>query len=320
MKIFYSRLLILFLFILIIIFPTCTFQGATSGLLLWYSILLPTLLPFMILTSIILKTQAYTILNKPFLPIIQYIFHTSRNGSFAVIIGFLCGYPMGAKIINNLYEEEYISLSEAQYLLSFCNNSSPMFIISFFVYKIIEDIQLLPAVFLSVYGSAFLMSIISRKLYLKQKNDDIKDSDIVKSKTIISFKMLDDIIIENIILIMKIGGYIMIFSILISIATHINNTLSSTFSCYNPIYILCSIPLLEITNGLQMYKEMLYGDAYYSFMVFLVSMGGFCSIGQTQCVITAPEIKISHYFTQKILTAILAVSIWNIFFIFFDFY
>ena len=89
------------------------------------------------------------------------------------------------------------------------------------------------------------MSMLSRKLYLKQQNFEQKDSDMVKSKAIISFKML------------------------------------------------------EITNGLQIYKGILHRNTNYSLMIFLVSMGGFCSIGQTQCVITAPEIKISHYFKQK---------------------
>lgn len=58
---------------------------------------------------------------------------TSYYGTFAVLTGFLCGYPMGAKTTSDLLNVNKISRSEASYLLSFCNNTSPAFILSYVV-------------------------------------------------------------------------------------------------------------------------------------------------------------------------------------------
>lgn len=52
----------------------------------------------------------------------------SAAGAYAVIVGALCGYPVGAKITSDLYENHQISESEAKYLLTFTNHASPVFV------------------------------------------------------------------------------------------------------------------------------------------------------------------------------------------------
>ena len=53
-------------------------------------------------------------------------------GSYALLLGLICGYPMGAKLTADLFREGKITKSEAQYLLTFCNNPGPVFISSIF--------------------------------------------------------------------------------------------------------------------------------------------------------------------------------------------
>lgn len=299
---------LLSMFGLFLIFPVQTLNGAASGLLLWYNILLPSLLPFIMLTSIIIKTQAFSIISKILGPTIGNIFQISQDGSLAIIIGFLCGYPMGAKVINDLYENKNVSLLEAQYLLSFCNNTSPMFIISFFLLQILEDYSLLIPVLVSLYVSPFIMSCITRRLYHVKDLESAPYSTAATSSNAskkvnreFSFQLLDEVIIESITLIMKIGGYVMLFSIFISLVLPFARI-------YMPI-LLYLVPLLEITNGLELYKGMIDSNLQFSCMLFLVSFGGLCSIGQTRCVLQAAEIKIAPYFLQKIITAFIAVII-----------
>ncbi len=309
------HIFLLGIFCLFLIFPVSTLNGAASGLLLWYNILLPTLLPFIILTSIIIKTQAFSILSKIIGPILGQLFHVSRAGSLAIIIGFLCGYPMGAKVIGDLYESHNISQKEAQYLLSFCNNTSPMFIISFFLLQILNDSTKLIPVLLALYVAPILMSVLMRHFYqiehpstntcfYTNHTDDFSDnSNISKSKLNrrFSFQLLDEVIIESITLIMKIGGYVMIFSILINLCT--------TLILPHFPMLYYGVPMLEITNGLEMYQHMQLTPFTYLCMIFLISFGGFCAVGQTSCVLPSSDLKLSHYFIQKIITAIIAVII-----------
>ena len=132
-------LILLSLFFTMLLFPETVFQGACNGLLLWYQILIPTLFPYLIVTGLLLKTDGAAVVSRLLFRPFHLLFGTSFYGSFAVLSGFLCGYPMGAKIIADLLLQGKISLEEASYLLSFCNNASPSFIITFLVLNTIHQ-------------------------------------------------------------------------------------------------------------------------------------------------------------------------------------
>ena len=129
---------LIFLFIIMLFFPKATLAGAADGLLLWFQMILPTLLPFMILSNLLLQTNAIYYISCALKPILQPLFQISTPSCYAVLVGFLCGYPMGAKIIADLTRSNRISKEEGQYLLSFCNNSSPMFILSYISLQILQ--------------------------------------------------------------------------------------------------------------------------------------------------------------------------------------
>ena len=90
------------LFAAMLAFPREVFHGAEEGLLLWFQIVFPTLFPFMLIASLLLAGGGLKLIASLFGGICRKIFATSGNGSFAVLAGFLCGYPMGAKVTADL--------------------------------------------------------------------------------------------------------------------------------------------------------------------------------------------------------------------------
>ena len=124
---------ILIFFLCMLSFPQTVFAGASYGLLLWFRHVLPTLLPYMVLINILIRTPALHWICHITSPFLCPLLGTSYYGTFAVLTGFLCGYPMGAKTASDLLDAQKISRSEASYLLSFCNNTSPAFILSYVV-------------------------------------------------------------------------------------------------------------------------------------------------------------------------------------------
>jgi sporulation integral membrane protein YlbJ len=58
------------------------------------------------------------------------LFNVPGCGAFAVALGISSGYPVGAKISNELYESDECTKIEAERLLAFTNTSGPLFIIS----------------------------------------------------------------------------------------------------------------------------------------------------------------------------------------------
>ena len=118
---------ILILFFSMLSFPQTVFTGASYGLVLWFRHVLPTLLPLYD-TDQCSDLHTCTSLDLPYhIHFLCPLLGTSYYGTFAVLTGFLCGYPMGAKTTSDLLNVNKISRSEASYLLSFCNNTSPAF-------------------------------------------------------------------------------------------------------------------------------------------------------------------------------------------------
>ena len=93
---------VLICFAFMLLFPKDVFNGASKGLLLWFHTVFPTLFPFLIITNLLMSTNCIRLIARLFGPLLNKIFRVSPNGSFAIIAGFLCGYPMGAKISADL--------------------------------------------------------------------------------------------------------------------------------------------------------------------------------------------------------------------------
>ena len=93
-------------FLLMLCYPKEVFNGASEGLLLWFQILFPTLFPFLLITDLLMATGGIRMISKVLSVPFGILFRVSGEGSFAVVAGFLCGYPMGAKITADLIRNQ----------------------------------------------------------------------------------------------------------------------------------------------------------------------------------------------------------------------
>jgi len=118
-------LLALMLFILAN--PTDACRYALDGLTQWALRMVPTLFPFMMLSSLMVCCSADRVLGILFSKLCSPLLSLSRYGYYAVFIGFLCGFPMGAKVTGELYLDKKISVTEAHLLCGFCNHIGPAY-------------------------------------------------------------------------------------------------------------------------------------------------------------------------------------------------
>ena len=167
MRQYLSGMPVLVLFLAMLFSPKAVFDGAENGLLLWFQIVFPTLFPFMLVSGLMLSGGGLAVISRISGRLFSALFATSPNGSFAVIAGFLCGYPMGAKISADLVRSGKISYDEGAYLLSFCNNTSPIFIMNFIVWKTFDREELLLPTMLILILVPAVLSIFFRRFYLK---------------------------------------------------------------------------------------------------------------------------------------------------------
>lgn len=288
----YILLLIGFL-ITMLCFPQETFHGATEGLLLWFQIIIPTLLPFIILSNILTQTNCVSYISRTLKPFIKRLFHVSEESCYAILIGFLCGYPMGAKVIADLISTNRISIKEGQYLLSFCNNTSPMFIISYIVMQTFKNENLTFGTICILFLSPIVCSFLFRIFY-KSTSCDVMDKQNT-NKIVFDFQIFDYAIMNGFETITKVGGYIILFSILFTLGLKL------------PIKYL--IPILEISNGIPAITQLSSSLTFtYPYILGLTSFGGLCAVAQTKSMIQKSGLKIRPYIIQKLITSMVTSS------------
>ena len=304
MKQLLSGLPVLVLFLAMLFSPKAVFEGAESGLLLWFQVVFPTLFPFMLVSGLMLSGGGLVVISRIFGRLFSTLFATSPNGSFAVIAGFLCGYPMGAKVSADLVRSGKISRDEGAYLLSFCNNTSPIFIMNFIVWKTFDREELMIPTLLILIGVPAFLSLFFRRFYLngRKKFPDLSEGKRDNAK-LLNFEMLDSCLADSFESIVKVGLYIIFFSILIA--------LPGKLSAGHPL-LAGILPTLEMTNGILMiHKAAPDLTVSYPLILGLTSFGGFCSAAQTKCMLKAASLPILPYIIQK-LTAAAAASLLGI--------
>ena len=296
MKHFPAGIFVTALFAAMLIFPQAVFSGAEEGLLLWFQIIFPTLFPFLVVTSLLLSSGGLNLITRLCGGLFRRIFRVTQNGAFAVLAGFLCGYPMGAKVTADLLRAEKISDREARYLLSFCNNTSPVFIINFIVWKTFGDERLMLPTLLILIGSPVLMSFIFRRIYLKGRHPFPEPSAALKEKkTRFDFSVLDSCMMNSFEAIVKVGGYIILFSVLLSLLEELSGQKS---------ILMTAAPALEVTNGILLLSSSVSDPGLrYAAVLGLTSFGGLSSAAQTQCMLEGTGLSVIPYIIQKLTTA-----------------
>jgi sporulation integral membrane protein YlbJ len=105
--------------------------GAMSeGMKLCVSVVVPSLFPFMVFSDILVSSGGARLIAMPFSRLAGKLFGLSREGSVPLVLGILCGFPMGTRAALSLYSEGKISRGETEHLLCFCNGPSAAFLIN----------------------------------------------------------------------------------------------------------------------------------------------------------------------------------------------
>ncbi len=305
----------LYLIFLLLRYPALSLDYASTGLMLWFRKMIPTLLPFMILSGIMIRMN----LTEKFVsfahPLLYRLYRTSPNGSYTILMGLLCGFPMGARIIGELYQDGKLDRQESNSLLAFCNNIGPIYFLSFVVPSLAIKKPLVP--FCIMYGIPLLYGIVImrivpavRRTAQRSIQKAVGKKERLNPACAPGFQepslrhrssgtpllaAIDSSVISGLIGIAKLGGYMVFFNLLNIVFVPFRN-LNQTFLClYN-----C---LLEITSGIDR-------GSHYLFLTILILLpfGGLSCIAQTYSMIQHTDLSIRRYTFHKIIqTAITAL-------------
>ena len=310
------------LFILfLLLFSTENITSAKNGIFLWYNSVLPSLLPFFIATELISYTNLVPLLGNFLNAIMRPIFNVPGSGAFALILGIISGYPVGAKMVAKLKESGACSDIEAERLIAFTNNSGPLFIVGTVGIGIFLDVKigllLLFIHILSALTVGFLFRFWKRNKEINKKNAAFKFQ-----QHPISFYNLGEVlyksIFNSIISVVMIGGFIVLFSVIITmlfnsrilyILSFLLEPIFSIFGMSGNTLIGIITGFLEVTNGLFYLAEVNSMSIYLKTYItaFLLGFGGFSVLLQVLSITSKAHISIKPYFIGKFLQGTISI-------------
>lgn len=282
------------LFFLLLSDPAKTLDGAKSGLLLWFNTVLPTLLPFIIMSGLIVRTGTYRPLCRVTYPILKFFLPISRTGCYPLLTGLISGLPVGAKISADLLKRGLIGKKEAQYITAFTSIPSPAFLTGYVAVSCLAYPKLTPFIILIILLSAFLSTELCCRLFYKYFDSEPSALSTMhtasQEQTSSFFSKLDFSVSEGFEIILKAGGYIIMFS---AISQHLPGMFLSG--------------LLEITSGINDISVSALTTANKIVLTLTLSgFGGLSCLLQTAGFIVNSGLSLSFHIVCKVCSALFA--------------
>ena len=113
----------------LVLWPQQSMEAAATGLGLCGNVIIPSLFPFFVLSGLVVELGLAGYVGRALEGIMYPLFRVPGSCASALALGFIGGYPVGARTAIGLYEKGLCSKTEAERLLAFCNNSGPAFIL-----------------------------------------------------------------------------------------------------------------------------------------------------------------------------------------------
>ena len=301
----------------IIVFPSQSLSAAKSGLSIWTNVLIPSLLPFMIFSNLIVEFKFVDIIGIIINPITKFVFNVSGKGSLIFAISTVCGYPIGAKLASDLRLKSEISKNEAQRLISFCSTSGPLFIIGAVATGMFNNPNLGYLMIIAHYLGSISVGLVFRNV----GKDVISNSEISIKKNILNtintyssnvLSLFGNAVYAGINTILMVGGYVIIFSViyevlkLFDIISFLSYLLHIPFSLLGLSLEFCDAfisGLFEITIGCSKISQLsnISQMNQIIFCSFLIGFSGFSILAQCSNFIVKTDLNIKLYFVSKLL-------------------
>ena len=113
----------------LMLYPQDSMSAAREGLMLCYNVIIPSLFPFFVLSALVVDLGLAGYIVRALEGFMRPLFNVPGACASAFVLGFVGGYPVGARTALSLYQKGMCTKTEAERLLSFCNNSGPAFIL-----------------------------------------------------------------------------------------------------------------------------------------------------------------------------------------------
>lgn len=216
-----------------LIFPKETFDAASMGLTVWWKIVFPSLLPFFIISELFSGLGIIHLIGILLEPVMRPLFRLPGCAGFVVAIGYTSGFPIGAALTAELRRQKLVTRLEGERLISFTNNASPLFIFVATAVGLFHNPSLGIILAVANYSANLALGLLLR-FYGQKDPEKIKEHScsgnlLLKSIQALTNaqkkdgrpfgKLLGDAVSKSIHSLAIIGGFIILFAVIVQLLT-----------------------------------------------------------------------------------------------------
>lgn len=310
----FITLFLVLLAICLIVNPKKYISSCYNGLSIWATCVLPSLLPFFVITKLLSELKVLDKFFNKFAKLNKFLFNAPSCSGYIFGMSIISGYPVGAKLICDFYENKIITEKQANKLVTFCSTSGPLFIIGTVGAIMMKNALIGYILYASHIISAILNGIIYRKAFLEKDTVQAPNSEPLKTDY---QSLLSTTMTSSITSVMVVGGFVAMFFMIIDILgdTHIlfpfEWLINSIFSCVGSKNIGSYIVngLIEVTRGCRDIASLGLNPTISSVILSgLIGFGGMSIHLQSLSFLTRCKVNIKFYFLQKITQTIFACA------------
>ncbi|WP_411739737.1 sporulation integral membrane protein YlbJ [Peribacillus sp. S4] len=327
----------------LIIFPQESFEASKGGLNIWWTIVFPSLLPFLIFSELLISFGVVRFIGVMLEPFMRPLFRVPGVGGFVWAMGLASGFPAGAKFTVRLRQEEQLTRIEAERLVCFTNSSNPLFLFVAVAVGFFHNPHLGIILALSHYLGNICVGIIMRFYRWKEEKSHAKVMTKLPSirqafgqmhrtrikETRPFGSLLGDAVLSSIQTLLMIGGFIILFSVVNKLLFHMNITGLLASGVGGILHIFnfpdsLSLPFIsgmfEMTLGSKLTSTVEEATLFQQTVMtsFILAFNGFSIQAQVASIIAATDIRFTPFFLARIahglLASIITILLWEPFY------
>ncbi|MCI2253213.1 sporulation integral membrane protein YlbJ [Domibacillus sp. PGB-M46] len=304
--------------------PQTGLKAAVYGMDIWWKTVFPSLLPFLILTELMIGLGVIAFFGSILSGLMRFFFRIPGPAGVTWMLSLASGFPAGARMAAQLRTEQSITRTEAERLVAMAHSSNPLFILSAVASGFLKSPETGLLLASAHYSGAFLVGLTMR---FYGKEEKIERKKIKTAGPLQTFKearekdgrvfgtLLADAVLSSVKTLVLVGGFILFFSVLTTllhkygVAAFLFSLLGSNETSM-PVFKALFAGFFELTSGVQLSSS---GSIPLPVSLLLISailgFSGLSVHAQVAAIISETDIRFGPFFAGRILHSVYAAVI-----------
>lgn len=334
--------------VLMAVYPTETLHSSLRGLSIWWEVLFPALFPFFVISELLLGFGIVHFFGKLLDPLMRPLFRLPGIGGFVVTMGYISGYPVGARLTAQLWAQRLINRTEGERLVAFTTTSDPIFLIGAVSVGFFQNAAVAPILAAAHYGGGLVIGLLMRyhdrgktasadvlhQNANMQSNSSKEKGRLRRSRIAIALKamhearlldgrglgrLLQDSVQSALRLMIVVGGLVVFFSVVMEMLTHaglveaLSDALRLLFSLFGlpaPLADAVIYGLFEVTLGSRAAGTAGTGLMHQvAIAAWVLSWGGLSVHAQVASLLSRTDLRYKPFLLARLAHGFVAVGL-----------